>query len=78
MPDIPDYDAIVDVRGESMEPTIQDNDVVFVDFNFEPIDGKIYIIQHEEDTYIRRCFFERDKLTLNSDNPDYKDIVFKT
>ena len=75
--DIPDYDAIVDVRGESMEPTIKDGDVVFVDFNFDKKDGEIYIIQHEDDTYIKRCFFESDKLILRSDNPAYKDIVFK-
>ena len=73
--DVPDYDGIVDVKGDSMNPTIKDGDVAFVDFNFEPVDGKIYIIQHEDDTYIKRCYFESDKLTLKSDNPDYKDIV---
>ena len=76
--DVPDYDGIVDVKGDSMNPTIKDGDVAFVDFNFEPVDGKIYIIQHEDDTYIKRCYFESDKLTLKSDNPDYKDIVFNT
>ena len=75
--DVPDYDAIVDVRGDSMEPTIKDGDVAFVDFNFDKKDGEIYIVQHEDDTYIKRCYFESDKLTLRSDNPDYNDIVFQ-
>lgn len=74
---VPDYDAIVDVRGDSMSPTIKGGDVAFVDFNFETVDGKIYIIQQEDDTYIKRCYFEKDRLTMKSDNPVYKDIVFQ-
>ena len=75
--DTSDYDAIVDVKGNSMEPTIKDGDVAFVDFSFDQKDGEVYIVQHEDDTYIKRCYFESDKLTLKSDNPEYQDIVFQ-
>lgn len=75
--DTSDYDAIVDVKGNSMEPTIKDGDVAFVDFSFDQKDGKVYVVQHEDDTYIKRCYFEKDKLTLKSDNPEYQDIVFQ-
>lgn len=76
--DIPErFDAQIDITGDSMEPTIPDGAVAFVEFTLgdPPKDGEIYVFQRGEDTMIKRGFFEQDKWILRSDNPDHADIT---
>lgn len=73
--EIPPHDFAVDVRGDSMFPTIYDGDVVFVKKNFETRDNQIYVLTVEDETVVKRVVFENHHLTLISDNPDWPDRV---
>ena len=72
-----DYDSIVEVSGSSMEPMIKDGDIVFVKYNQDFIDGKIYVVNIAGETVIKTCYFERDKLTLVSENKDWEDRIIE-
>lgn len=69
------HDAMIDVCGNSMQPTISDGDVAFISYSFNKKDGEIYVVQIDDDTVIKRCYFENDSLKLVSDNPDYNDRI---
>lgn len=73
--DVPKHDEQIDVKGNSMEPTIMDGDVAFLKFNPDCLNNRIYVIQFKDETFIKRCFFDNDQLTLVSDNPDYENII---
>lgn len=73
-----DYDAQVDVHGDSMEPTLLDGDVAFISFSFSRKNGEVYVVQVDEDTLIKRCFFAPDSVTLRSDNSAYEDRIIST
>ena len=71
-----DVDAIK-VDGNSMMPTIEDEDIIFVDKNdTDPVNGKIYVIYLCEEVYVKRLFIEpKDKsIFLKSDNPLFPQI----
>lgn len=72
--DVPKHDEQIDVKGNSMEPTIMDGDVAFLKFNPDCLNNRIYVIQYKDETFIKRCFFDDEDLTLVSDNPDYENI----
>lgn len=72
-----DYDEVVEVRGSSMEPTIKDGDVSFVKYNQDFIDGKIYVVNIAGEIVIKICYFEKDKLTLVSENKDWEDRIIE-
>jgi phage repressor protein C with HTH and peptisase S24 domain len=70
---IPEHDAQIDIVGDSMEPTIYDGDVAFVVRDYDRLDGKIYAVNIDDTTVIKRCYFKADGLVLVSDNPEYPD-----
>lgn len=72
--DVPKHDEQIDVKGNSMEPTIMDGDVAFLKFSPDCLNNRIYVIQYKDETFIKRCFFDDEELTLVSDNPDYENI----
>lgn len=68
----------VKIKGDSMEPQIPDNSVVFVDVNQKEIeDGKVYLI---EVPYIgatlKRVHIDYKKIILKPDNTLYKEKEF--
>ena len=68
--DSKDLEAIR-VSGNSMSPTIDDEDVIFIDKkSIEPIDGKIFVVYLCEEVYVKRLFIEpkTKEIILNSDN----------
>lgn len=71
--EIPDHDFTLDVTGESMSPTISDGDIVFVRKNYDRLDGQIYVLDIDGETVIKRVYFDTDRITLVSDNPDWED-----
>lgn len=78
--DVPNhYDAQIDVHGDSMEPTIPDGAVAFIEFSIgNPLkSGDIYVFQRDEDTLIKRGFFQDDSWILKSDNDKYDDILIE-
>ncbi|MDQ7067760.1 MAG: S24 family peptidase [Sulfurimonas sp.] len=65
------------VSGNSMTPTIEDEDIVFIDKNqTDPINGKIYVVYLCEEVYIKRLFIEpkTKDIILNSDNPIFPQL----
>ncbi|UFH59817.1 S24 family peptidase [Sulfurovum mangrovi] len=69
---------ILNVKGDSMSPTIVDGELIFVSpLNGNGIvDGQIYVIMYEDEIYVKRIrkvpFTKR--FNLSSDNPDVSDI----
>jgi phage repressor protein C with HTH and peptisase S24 domain len=65
--------AVVAARGDSMEPTVRDGDILLVDRNVDRIstDG-IYLIERENDLFCKRLQRSFDGgVTIMSDNPRY-------
>jgi len=71
--EIPEHDFTLDVEGNSMFPAILDGDVVFVRKEFDRIDNKIYVLDIDGETVVKRVVFKTDKIILKSDNPEWDD-----
>lgn len=67
---------VIYAEGSSMEPRIQDGDVLLIDVSDRDIkDGKAYALRNGE-LRVKRIFRRFDgKLTLKSDNPLYPDEI---
>ena len=66
--------AVVTARGDSMEPTVRDGDILLVDRNIDRIstDG-IYLIERDNQLYCKRLQKKFDGgVTIMSDNPRYE------
>jgi len=77
---LPSYSKDIDairVSGNSMTPTIDDDDVIFIDkTNTAPSDGKIFVVYLCEDVYVKRIFIDpkTKEITLHSDNQIFPQI----
>jgi len=74
---ISDSIVIIRARGDSMEPTISNGDLILVDTKQQGnrTDG-IYVIQRGDFTYTKRLQFLDRKIIVISDNPFYeKEVV---
>lgn len=65
----------IKVHGDSMHPTIKENDIIFVATNMREVyDNKIYVIRYDEEIRVKRIFKRRgEKVLLRSDNTIYPD-----
>ncbi|MBN8777503.1 S24 family peptidase [Thiomonas arsenitoxydans] len=65
--------ALVTVAGDSMEPTINDGDIVVIDRSVQSIerDG-VYLFTFGDETFIKRIQRMPKALSINSDNGLYK------
>ena len=63
------------VHGDSMTPTIRENDIIFVATNMQEIyDNKIYVIRFGDEIRVKRIFKRRgEKILLRSDNQAFPD-----
>lgn len=63
------------VHGDSMNPTIRENDIIFVATNMQEIyDNKIYVIRYGDEIRVKRIFKRRgEKILLRSDNQAFPD-----
>lgn len=70
----PERLAVVFSKGDSMEPTIKDNDSLLIDLDsIDPKDGKIYVVRLGDDLYAKRIQRLVDGgLVLISDNKEYQ------
>lgn len=71
---------LIEVSGDSMEPTISDGEYVLVDpTSIEICEGKIYVITYNNETYIKMIEkHEEDEIVLlKSINQKYRDKVIK-
>jgi len=71
---------IVRVSGNSMYPTINDGDFMFVERGTEPNNGDMVIARLENELYVKRFHKEPfgGDIRLISDNTEYKPIVLDT
>ncbi len=72
---IPTHDAVIDIVGDSMEPSIKDGDVAFINCSYIQTDGKLYAVNIGEETVVKRVFFHANHSVLVSDNPAYQDRI---
>ena len=65
------------VTGDSMQPTLENEDLVLFEMRVEKIkENSIYIVRIYEELYIKRIKQVRDsEITLTSDNSIYKPII---
>ena len=71
------HDSIIDVIGESMESIINNGDIAFIVHAFDRVDGQVYAVNIYDETVIKHCYFEANRLILSSDNPDIEDRIIK-
>lgn len=76
--DFSDRSFLVEINGNSMEPTLQDGDYALVDpDNIDYLKNKIYVVTYNDESFIKRMVVDdRSKIVmLKSDNPEYEDIL---
>lgn len=65
---------VINVRGDSMSPTIEPGDLVFVDVSVNEFDGDgIYTFGFDGKIYAKRLQMIPDQLLVISDNPKYRE-----
>lgn len=66
----------LNIKGDSMDPTILDGDVVLIQRQPTARDGQIaaVISDSEEAATLKRVYMEKDHLLLKADNPEFADI----
>lgn len=61
------------VKGESMEPTLYEDDLVIVNTaDTRPIDGQVYAVNYEGEAVIKRLTRDMGRWWLTSDNSDQR------
>lgn len=71
-------DYALTVRGDSMEPLIEDGDIIF--YKEVPVveNGEIAIVEIEgESVTCKKLYLEDDKIILKSINDKYEDMIFE-
>lgn len=65
----------IKVYGDSMHPTISENDIIFISKKHTEIfDNKIYVLRYGDEIRVKRIFKRKDeKIVLRSDNNSYPD-----
>ena len=76
--DFSDRSFLVEINGNSMEPTLEDGDYALVDpDNIDYVKNKIYVVTYNDESFIKRMVMDaKSKIVmLKSDNPEYEDIL---
>ena len=76
--DFSDRSFLVEISGNSMEPTLEDGDYALVDpDNIDYVKNKIYVVTYNDESFIKRMVIDdKSKIVmLKSDNPEYEDIL---
>lgn len=71
--------AVIRVKGDSMCETLQDGDLVLVDTETEFEESKVFVINIENQLYIKRLFSHpvTKEIICKSDNPKYPEYIVK-
>lgn len=65
---------LINVRGDSMEGTIEPGDLIFVDVGVSTFDGDgIYVFDFNGDMFVKRLQKVKSQLYVISDNPRYRE-----
>lgn len=73
-----DRSFLVEINGNSMEPTLEDGDYALVDpDNIDYVKNKIYVVTYNDESFIKRMVVDdKSKIVmLKSNNPEYEDIL---
>lgn len=74
----PDRMVLMNVAGDSMEPSIMSGDTVLVDQSHnEARLGELYAFGYEDAILVKRLVKENGDLQLQSDNPAYAPIIIR-
>ena len=72
------YTEIIKVFGESMNPLIKDNSLIFIDTSIKDIKDKhTYVVNINGEIFIKQIRVKKDLYHLKSINIDYEDIKVK-
>lgn len=72
------YTEIIKVFGESMNPLIRDNSLIFIDTSIKDIKDKhIYVVNVNGEIFVKQIIIRKDYYHLKSINLDYEDIKVK-
>lgn len=69
------FDLASLVSGDSMEPDIHNGDVILMQTSPNHISGQIYAVDYNEQSFVKKVYFEKDNLRLVSLNEKYDDII---
>ena len=68
------YDFAIGAKGDSMEPEIQNGDALLCRKEFDFIDGDVYVVDSDGESYVKKVYDIGHQLRLASYNKKYKDI----
>lgn len=61
------------VKGESMEPSLYEDDIVIINtLDTKPVDGAVYAFNYEGEAVVKRLSRDAGQWWLTSDNPDQR------
>ena len=66
--------SVIQIRGNSMDPTLSDGDLILVRHECEPIHGKISVIRNGEGLFAKRMRLAKLGWIATSDNPSFEHI----
>lgn len=70
------YDAMLRVKGDSMEPHYLDGDLVMIRYQDDVDDGQIAAVCLDDGVTLKRLYHLKRGLQLVSENPKYPPMVF--
>lgn len=70
-----DADAAITIRGDSMIPTYQDGDVVYIKCRPDVPEGAVAVVFLDDEATLKHVYKRPTGLTLISDNPDHPPIM---
>jgi len=71
--DLKPHDFATIVHGDSMEPLYNDGDVVLISNGYDNVQGGIYAVDFNNESFLKRVYFEGNRIRLVSVNPNYSD-----
>lgn len=76
----PNHLSVISVRGDSMEPDLNDGDLILIDRADTTLaDGKIYAVQYSNNLFVKRIqYIPGDTVRLGSSNALYSPIEITT
>lgn len=71
--DLKPHDFATIVHGDSMEPLYSNGDVVLISNGYDNVQGGVYAVDFNNESYLKRVYFEGNRIRLVSINPNYSD-----
>jgi phage repressor protein C with HTH and peptisase S24 domain len=69
----PERLVAIRVKGESMEPTLHEDDIVVINVaDKKPVDGAVFAVNYEGEAVVKRFSRDAGDWWLTSDNPDQR------